>query len=107
MDTINFLDIAAVPVITVIAYLAAECAKLTPLPDNWLPALCGLVGGILGVVALYASPGIIPATDILTAIAIGVVSGFAATGVHQVGKQFAKLVSKEEEAEKLEDGGKH
>lgn len=106
METINLMDIAAVPVITVIAYLAAECVKLTAIPDNWLPAICGVVGAILGVVALYVSPGLIPATDILSAIAIGSVSGFAATGVHQVGKQFSKLVDKEE-VEKVEDGGKH
>jgi hypothetical protein len=29
-----------------------------------------------------------PATDYLTAIAVGIVSGFAATGVHQVYRQL-------------------
>lgn len=90
MDILNLADIAAVPVITVIAFLAAECAKLTPMPDEWLPALCGVVGAILGVVALYVSPALIPATDILSAIAIGIVSGLAATGAHQVYKQLAE-----------------
>ena len=90
MDILNLADIAAVPVITVITFLAAECAKLTPMPDEWLPALCGVVGAILGVVALYVSPTIMPATDVLSAIAIGIVSGLAATGAHQIYKQSKK-----------------
>lgn len=87
---INLLDIAAVPVITVICFLVAEAVKLTPLRNEWLPVLCGICGGILGVVALYVSPALIPATDILSAIAIGIVSGLAATGAHQVYKQLAE-----------------
>ena len=90
MDILNLADIAAVPVITVIAFLAAEVAKLTPMPDEWLPALCGVVGAILGVVALYVSPTIMPATDVLSAIAVGIVSGLAATGAHQVYKQLSE-----------------
>ena len=90
MDILNLADIAAVPVITVIAFLAAECAKLTPMPNEWLPALCGAVGAILGVVALYVSPTIMPATDVLSAIAVGIVSGLAATGAHQVYKQLSE-----------------
>ena len=90
MDILNLADIAAVPTITVIAFLAAECAKLTPMPDEWIPALCGVVGAILGVVALYVSPAIMPATDVLSAIAVGIVSGLAATGAHQVYKQLSE-----------------
>lgn len=89
MDILNLADIAAVPVITVIAFLAAEVAKLTPMPDEWLPALCGVVGAILGVVALYLSPALMPATDVLSAIAVGIVSGLAATGAHQTYKQLS------------------
>lgn len=102
MDILNFTDIAAVPVITVIAFLTAECAKLTPMPDEWLPALCGVVGAIFGVVALYVSPALMPATDVLSAIAVGIVSGLAATGAHQFGKQLKKVT-----AETAMDTGKH
>lgn len=84
----DILGIAAIPVITVICYLIAEAIKATALDNKWLPVICGSLGGILGVVALYVSPSIIPATDILTAIAIGIVSGFAATGIHQSVKQL-------------------
>ena len=84
----DILVIAAIPVITVICYLIAEAIKATALDNKWLPVICGSLGGILGVVALYVSPSITPATDILTAIAIGIVSGFAATGIHQSVKQL-------------------
>lgn len=84
----DILGIAAIPVITVICYLIAEAIKATALDNKWLPVICGSLGGILGVVALFVSPTIIPATDVLTAIAIGIVSGFAATGIHQSVKQL-------------------
>ena len=86
----DILGIAAIPVITVICFLVAEAVKLTPLDEKWLPVLCGLFGAILGVVALFVAPDITPAKDVLTAIAIGIVSGLAATGAHQVYKQLSE-----------------
>lgn len=80
--SIDTLGIIAIPVITVIVFLIAEGVKATPIEDKWIPVICGFVGGCLGVVAYYVMPEF-PAVDILTAIAIGIVSGFAATGVHQ------------------------
>lgn len=86
----EILGIASIPVITIICYLIAEAVKATPLDNKWLPLICGTLGGVLGVVALFASPALIPATDVLTAIAIGIVSGFAATGIHQSIKQLSE-----------------
>ena len=86
---IDTLGIAAIPVITVIVFLIAEGVKATPLDNKWIPVICGFTGGILGVVA-YLTMAEFPATDYLTAIAVGIVSGFAATGVHQVYKQLTK-----------------
>ena len=83
----EILGIVSIPVITVICYLIAEAVKLTPLDEKWLPVLCGAFGGVLGVVAQYVMPTF-PAVDVLTAIAIGIVSGFAATGIHQAWKQL-------------------
>ena len=59
--------------------------------DNrkYLPVICGTIGGILGTVAMYIMPDY-PANDVLTAAAIGIASGFAATGVHQIFKQIKK-----------------
>ena len=82
------LGIAAIPVITVICFLIAEAVKATSLGNKWLPIICGICGGALGVVALKVMPEF-PAVDVLTAIAIGIVSGLAATGAHQVYKQLA------------------
>lgn len=83
----EILGIVSIPVITIICYLLAEAVKLTPLDEKWLPVLCGVFGGILGVVAQYVMPSF-PAVDILTAIAIGIVSGLAATGADQIYKQL-------------------
>lgn len=86
----DILGIAAIPVITVICYGVAEVLKATKLDNAWLPAICIILGGILGVVALYVAPAIIPSTDVLTALAIGIVSGGFATSVHQTVKQLAE-----------------
>ena len=58
--------------------------------NKWIPEVCGCVGGILGVIALLIKMPGFPANDILTALAIGIVSGFGATGINQVKKQFNK-----------------
>lgn len=89
MDFIETLGIAAIPVITVIVFLVCEAVKATPLDEKWLPVIAGFVGGALGVVATFVMPEF-PAKDPLTAIAIGIVSGLAATGAHQVYKQLTK-----------------
>jgi hypothetical protein len=85
----EMLGIAGVAAITVICFLAAECVKATNLDNKWLPVLCGLLGGILGVVGMNVMPEF-PAHDILTAIAVGIVSGLGATGAHQIYKQLSK-----------------
>ena len=85
----DILGIAAIPVITVICFLVAEGIKATKLDNKWLPIICGAIGGALGVVAMYVMPEF-PAVDVLTAIAIGIVSGLGATGAHQIYKQLSK-----------------
>ena len=83
----NF-GMTTVVVITIIAYLVGEAVKLLPFDMNkWIPVVCGFVGGCLGGVGLHVIPDF-PATDYLTAIAVGIVSGFGATGIHQVYKQL-------------------
>lgn len=83
----NF-GMTTVVVITIIAYLVGEAVKLFPAVQNkWIPVVCGFVGGCLGAVGLHVIPDF-PATDYLTAIAVGIVSGFGATGIHQVYKQL-------------------
>ena len=81
--------IASVAAITVICYLVGLVVKATPWNnDQYIPIACGLVGGILGGVGLYLGLPDYPAADPLTAVAVGIVSGLAATGIDQVKKQL-------------------
>ena len=61
-----------------------------PLANKWLPSICGALGGLLGVAAMYINVPDFPAADPLTALAVGIVSGLAATGADQVIKQIGK-----------------
>lgn len=89
MDITSF-GVASVATITVICYLAGLVVKVTPYNnDKYIPIACGLIGGVLGVLALYIGLPDFPAADPLTAAAAGIVSGLAATGLNQVAKQLA------------------
>lgn len=81
------LGIVGVGAITVICILAAQGIKATPLDNKWLPVICGLLGGVLGIVGMYVMADF-PAADVITAAAVGIVSGLAATGANQVYKQL-------------------
>ena len=50
--------------------------------------ICGALGGLLGVAPMYTNVPASPAADPLTALAVGIVSGLAATGADQVIKQI-------------------
>lgn len=79
--------IAGVAAITVICYLAGQLVKASGLDNKWIPIICGVVGGVLGVVAMHFMADY-PADDYITAVAVGIVSGFAATGINEAVKQI-------------------
>ena len=80
--------ITSVVGITVICYLIGMLCKVWPIvPDKAIPAVCGVSGMLLGIAALQLMPDY-PAKDVINAMAIGIVSGLAATGVNQLGKQM-------------------
>lgn len=81
------LGIAGVTAITIICYVAAEAVKATKIDTKWLPVICGILGGLLGALGMYVMPDF-PAEDVITAAAIGIVSGLASTGANQVYKQL-------------------
>ena len=81
--------IASVAAITVIAYVIGLIVRGTGIDNKWIPCICGVLGGVLGVVALKTGMPDFPATDYITAIAVGIVSGLAATGVNQAVKQLS------------------
>lgn len=84
------MDFGILPVaaITVICYLMSEAVKATATDNKWIPVICGTMGGALGIVALMSGLESFPASDPLTAVAVGIVSGLAATGAHQIFKQM-------------------
>ncbi len=85
------LGIAYFPALVIIAYLAGMAWKTSDvLKDKWIPVVCGTLGCILGIVAFLIKVPEFPADDIFTAAAIGIVSGFAATGINQITKQLKK-----------------
>lgn len=79
--------IAGVAAISVIAWVVGQIVKASGLDNKWIPIICGIFGGVLGVVGMKIMPDF-PATDYITAIAVGIVSGLAATGANQIYKQL-------------------
>lgn len=79
--------IATVGAITVIAYLVGMACKAIGKIDKWIPVIVGIVGAILGIVGMKTMPDF-PAQDILNAVAVGIASGLASTGVNQIVKQL-------------------
>lgn len=87
MELMETFGIASVAAITVICYLVGAGVKVSGLDSKFIPVIVGIAGGILGVLGYRFMPDF-PASDILTAVAVGIVSGLAATGVDQVVKQL-------------------
>ena len=90
----NDLGFIAFPAIVVICYLVGATLKAinNEVLDKFIPVICGFVGGILGVLVFNTIPNYIPADNWLMALAIGIISGFASTGINQVHKQFSEAV---------------
>ena len=87
----NILDmgITQVAAITIICYLVGTAVKAIGGMNKYIPTIVGTVGAALGIAAMYLMPNF-AAQDILTAMAIGIVSGLASTGAHQAVKQIKK-----------------
>lgn len=85
----NF-GIASFAAIVAICYLVGLGVKTSPIDDKWIPTIVGVFGLVLGLVAYFLKVPDFPANDILTAAAVGVVSGLASTGINQVAKQLTK-----------------
>lgn len=86
----DFAEVGTVVAITVITYLIGIAAKNIPaIADKWIPVIVGVAGALLGVLGFYVIPDF-PASDIINAIAVGIVSGLASTGVNQIYKQVKK-----------------
>jgi hypothetical protein len=96
------VDLVQYGAIVAISGLIGDMAKASPIPDKYIPSIVGTAGGVLGVVGMYVTPDF-PATDPLNAVAIGVVSGLASTGLHQVYHQLVKDKQKDGKTEEAKD----
>lgn len=86
----DIMQIGTSLAIIVICYLIGLGVKTVPsIKDNMIPVIVGACGGVLGAIGMFVMPEF-PANDIMTAIAVGIVSGLASTGVNQVYKQVMK-----------------
>ena len=79
------IGIASVAAITVVCYLVGLIVKASCVNDRYIPIACGLFGGLLGTMCIAAI-----LAGLLTALAVGIVSGLAATGINQAAKQLGK-----------------
>ena len=79
--------IAGVAAITVIAYIVGLLVRASKMDNKWIPIICGGSGAVLGIVSMFIMPEF-PVHDVISAAAVGIVSGLAATGVNQAVKQM-------------------
>ena len=87
----EILGIVGIPAIAIICYMiGAACKAWDKFDDRKIPVLMMFCGAILGIVAYYFAPNLITAKDLITSIAVGIVSGAFATAVHQAIKQSQK-----------------
>ena len=98
----------AVPAITVICWMVGCAFRNIPVENKWIPCIVGAFGMALGIVGWLVMPGF-PADNVLTALAVGIVSGLASTGADQVYRQLnpsdkGRIVVLEESAYADEDG---
>ena len=90
----EYLELISVPAIATIVYWVINIIKYA-VQDNekfkrFIPLISAVLGAVLGVVAFFALPSIIPASNVCIAILIGGASGLTATGTNQIIKQLGK-----------------
>ena len=83
------MELIGIQAIVVISYMITETFKMF-INKKYLPIVAGISGGCLGVLSFVLEIDIMPANDIISALAIGIISGLAATGSNQILKQLKK-----------------
>ena len=90
----QYLNIISVPAIAAIVYFVISIIKYAVNGNEkfkrFIPVVAATLGVILGIIAFYAVPGVIPADNVFTAILVGGASGLTATGANQIIKQLGK-----------------
>ena len=92
------MEIIAVPAIASLVFSIIEIYKKATAKHakkeqflRLVPVVSAVLGIIAGLVCYFAIPGIIAATDAVTAVLIGGASGLSATGCNQIFKQLQKF----------------
>ncbi|MEG1520830.1 MAG: phage holin family protein [Clostridia bacterium] len=92
----NLMQITSVPAIVAIVYALIEAYKIIINGKangmRFIPIIAGGLGSVIGVLVYFFAPNLIIATDIFTAIVVGLVSGLSATGANQIFKQLNKKI---------------
>lgn len=90
----EYLELISVPAIATIVYWIINIIKYAVQENEkfkrFIPLISAALGAVLGVVAFYALPSIIPANNVCVAILVGGASGLTATGTNQIVKQLTK-----------------
>lgn len=91
----NLFGILGVASVAVICYLIGKAVKASKISDELIPVICGIAGAVLGIAGYFLKIPDFMGEDIYTAIARGIVSGFAATGINEAVKQIKQLKGNE------------
>jgi hypothetical protein len=106
MSTFDFIT---VPIIVSVVYggitLLKKAVNDSEKALRFLPLIAAAFGAALGIIAFFAMPEIIPASNAFVAILIGGASGLAATGTNQIFKQLGKQGDEPDEKANGEDEG--
>lgn len=88
------MEFTSIPVIVLLCYLIGEIYKVLFKSKEDLykliPIFVTLFGGLLGLVMHLVEPSFLNVNSIISALEIGLISGAASTGMHQMVKQIWK-----------------
>lgn len=85
----NLETIISIPGIVIICYVIGMICKASKLKDEYIPIICAIIGGVISVLLWIFNINF--STDLLTAIACGIISGLSATGINQIPVQLNKI----------------
>lgn len=87
------MEIVSIPAIVTVVCALVEVYKSVfkgETAKRIIPIVAGVLGAILGVVAFYACPVIVPTDNAFIAAVMGLFSGLSAVGINQIYKQAKK-----------------
>ena len=95
-----------IPSIIIICYLIGEISKLLLRKKRnykYIPIIVGISGGILGLISYYISPNIVlNVKEPIIAISLGIISGLASIGSHEVIVKLLSQIIKKQSNKKIQ-----